>query len=196
MVEEILPHQIESAHRKNVSSKTKLMAFGSVSFSYILKLWWAFITALVCRSSAETPSARRILRATCKMRMRKRKGKRKKGFPCLQLLSTALNTLARGLSSGPILLGRDRSFVRASYPWRRSPEQRDADQSPSQPSPPRLVQTLISALQLQYYWRWDKRVMLARIRVSVFSSQFPLHRFSARLLKCGKKGKGSSALQN
>ena len=51
---------------------------------------------------------------------KKRRGWERKIFPCLQLIYIILNALARHLSLGPVLLGKGRSFIRSSYPWRRS----------------------------------------------------------------------------
>lgn len=149
------------------------MVSGSVSFSYVLKVQWLFIIALICSSSAETPCAHSILRKTYKTRMRKRKGL-KKIFPCLHLLYTILNALARHLLSWPILLGKSRSFAESCTCFSSS-EQGDADHCPFPPSAPQLVHTLISTLRLQYYWRWNKCLMLAGIPFCVFSSEFPLH---------------------
>lgn len=104
-VEQILPHQTESTHRKNVNSRTKLMAFGSLGFSYLLKVWWVIVRWSTCCSQNTAKEF------TCKRRKRKRKGIRKEDFPCPQLLYTALSTLIWHLSSGLVLLGKGRSFI-------------------------------------------------------------------------------------
>lgn len=158
------------------------MAFGSLSFSYVLKMWRVFV-----RWSTFCPQ-----NAARHMQNEDEKKKDEKGrLPCLQLLYIALNTLARHLSSGLVLLGKGRSFIKSHTPgegalfqqlWGEGCKPLSLHSLPSQLVRTRPCNSSTSGGEINVWW-WQAFLVLC------FLPNFPSTTFQHVCLNAAIRGK-------